>query len=60
LIYTRLAEKLATEKLGDAEMVTVAIAMDIVWIVARHITAQASATAALVGYDLVTEAPLLA
>jgi len=39
--------------------VTVAIAMDIVWSVARHIRAQASATAQLVGYDLVTEAPLL-
>ena len=59
LIYTRLAEKLAAEKLGDAQSVTVNIAMEIVWSVARHIRAQASATAQLVGYDLVTEAPLL-
>src|SRR5262245_33913115 len=54
LIYTRLAEKLAAEKLGDAQSVTLNIAMEIVWSVARHIRAQASATAQLVGYDLVT------
>jgi hypothetical protein len=59
LIYTRLAEKLATDKLGQAELVTVTIAMEIVWMVAKHISIQARATSEMLGYDLVTEKPLL-
>jgi hypothetical protein len=59
LIYTRLAEKLATDKLGQAELVTVTIAMEIVWMVAKHISIQAKATSEMLGYDLVTEKPLL-
>lgn len=59
LIYTRLAEELATEKLGNAETVTVSIAMDIVWSVARLFSKQAKELSEAVGYDLVTEKPLL-
>ncbi len=59
LIYTRLAEKLATDKLGRAELVTVSIAMEIVWMVAKHISVQAKSTSEMLGYDLVTEKPLL-
>ena len=60
LIYTRLAEKLAGDKLGQAELVTLAIAMDIVWTVAKHISVQAQSTSEMLGYDLVTEKRLLA
>jgi DNA-damage-inducible protein D len=59
LIYTRLAEKLATDKLGQAEIVTFSIALEIVWLVAQHISIQARATSQMLGYDLVTERPLL-
>jgi hypothetical protein len=59
LIYTRLAEKLATDKLIDFETVTVTIAMDIVWEVAKHISLQAQATSKLLGIDLITQKPLL-
>jgi DNA-damage-inducible protein D len=59
LIYTRLAEKLSTDKLGQAEIVTLTTAMDIVWMVAKHISAQARSTSQMLGYDLVTEKPLL-
>jgi hypothetical protein len=59
LIYTRLAEKLATDKLGFAETVTHSIAMEIVWVVAKNISKQAKATSKLLGIDLVTEKPLL-
>jgi hypothetical protein len=59
LIYTRLAEKLATDKLMDFEIVTVTIAMDIVWEVAKHISLQAQATSKLLGVDLITQKPLL-
>lgn len=60
LIYTRLAEKLAGDKLGQAEVVPMTVAMEIVWAVAKHISVQAKATANMLGYDLVTERPLLA
>ena len=59
LIYTRLAEKLAGDKLDQAELVTLTIAMDIVWTVAKHISIQAHATSQMLGYDLVTEKPVL-
>jgi hypothetical protein len=59
LIYTRLAEELAAEKLGEAELVPLTIAMEIVWMVAKHISIQAQATSQMLGYDLVTEKPLL-
>jgi hypothetical protein len=59
LIYTRLAEKLASDKLGQAELVTLTIAMDIVWTVAKHISIQAQSTSEMLGYDLVTEKRLL-
>lgn len=59
LIYTRLAEKVATDKLGLAETVTLTMAMEIVWTVAKHISKQARATSQLLGIDLVTERPLL-
>ncbi len=60
LIYTRLAEKLAGDKLGQAELVPLTVAMEIVWMVAKHISIQAQATAKMLGYDLVTGNPLLA
>ena len=59
LIYTRLAEKVATDKLGYAETVTLQIAMEIVWAVATQISKQAKATSQLLGMDLVTGKPFL-
>lgn len=59
LIYTNLAEQLAADQLGDSEQVSITIAMEIVWTVAKHISAQARSTSQLLGYDLVTERPLL-
>ncbi len=59
LIYTRLAEKLATDKLGEVEIVPLTVAMEIVWMVAQHISQQAKSTTAMLGYDLVTECPRL-
>src|SRR5258708_1541289 len=41
LIYTRIAEELATEKLETAETVAMSIAMEIVWEVAKMIGRQA-------------------
>jgi DNA-damage-inducible protein D len=59
LIYTSLAEQVATDKLDEAEAVSENIAMDIVWKVATMIQVQAQATRDALGYDLVTEKPLL-
>lgn len=59
LIYTRLAEELASERLNEAETVTLTIAMNIVWEVARLFYKQAKELSDAVGYDLVTEKPLL-
>jgi len=59
LIYTRLAEEVATEKLGQAETVTMPVAMEIVWAVAKMIGRQAKEVSEALGYDLVTEKPLL-
>lgn len=58
LIYTRLAEKIAADKLKDTEKVVVQVAMDIVWMVAVRIRNQANDTREMLGYDLVTEQPL--
>lgn len=59
LIYTRLAEELATEKLGQAETVPMGVAMEIIWEVAKMIGKQAREVSESLGYDLVTEKPLL-
>ncbi len=59
LIYTRLAEELAADKLGEAETVLLYQAMEIIWEVAKLISQQAKATSALLNMDLVTERPLL-
>ncbi len=59
LIYTRLAEKLTSEKLNDLETITMPIAMEIVWSVAKMIGKQAQQVSKSLGYDLVTEKPLL-
>lgn len=59
LIYTRIVEELATEKLGQSETVPMSIAMEIVWEVAKLIGKQAREVSETLGYDLVTEKPLL-
>ncbi len=59
LIYTRIAEELSTEKLGQADTVPIAIAMEIVWEVAKMIGRQAREVSESLGYDLVTEKALL-
>jgi hypothetical protein len=59
LMYTRLAEELSTDRLNGAEMVTLRTAMDIVWEAAKLFHKQAKELADAVGYDLVTEKPLL-
>jgi hypothetical protein len=59
LIYTRLAEKMASEKLGDAEIVPMKVAMEIVWEVAKMFGKQVKEVAMALGYDLITEKPLL-
>lgn len=59
LIYTRLAEKLASEKLDQIETVPISVAMEIVWAVAKMIGHQAREVSQSLGYDLVTEKPLL-
>jgi BRO family, N-terminal domain len=59
LIYTRLAEELATERLNGVETVTLGVAIDIIWEVAKLFNKQAKELSSAVGYDLVTEKPLL-
>jgi hypothetical protein len=59
LIYTRLAEKVATDKLRHAEIVTESLAMEIVFTAAKMIRQQALATAQALGQDLLTGKPLL-
>lgn len=59
LIYTRLAEELATERLANVDSVPLTIAMEIVWQVAVLFRKQAQELSEAVGYDLVTEKPLL-
>lgn len=59
LVYTRLAEMYAITRLGDAEIVSVDVAMSIVYESAKLIKPQALATAQALGVDLVTGKPLL-
>jgi hypothetical protein len=59
LIYTRMAEELSTDRLQATEMVTLRTAMDIVWETAKLFQKQAKELGDAVGYDLVTEKPLL-
>jgi hypothetical protein len=59
LIYTRLAEELAAETLGNLETVPMKTAMEIVWDVASLIQSQSKQLSERLGYDLVTEKPLL-
>lgn len=59
LIYTRLAEEVAGERLQDLESVPMAMAMEVIWKVARLFHKQAKELSAALGYDLVTEKPLL-
>ncbi|MBC8172029.1 MAG: hypothetical protein H7X77_10165 [Anaerolineae bacterium] len=59
LIYTRMAEELSTDRLNNLETVTLRTAMDIVWETAKLFHKQAKELAEVVGYDLVTEKPLL-
>lgn len=55
LIYTRLAEKLSTDKLNGQEVMPIKEAMKIVWEVAVMIGRQAKEVSQSLGYDLVTE-----
>ncbi|MEP7284233.1 MAG: hypothetical protein ABI947_00535 [Chloroflexota bacterium] len=60
LIYTRLAEKVATTRLeGEDEYVSEKVAMEIIHEAARLIYKQAQETSQALGIDLVTERPLL-
>lgn len=59
LAYTRLAEELAIERLNNADIVTLAVALEIIWVVSKLFSKQAKELAEAVGYDLVTEKPLL-
>jgi hypothetical protein len=59
LAYTRLAEELATERLNNVESVPMSVAMEIIWKVAKLFSKQVKELSEEVGYDLVTEKPLL-
>lgn len=59
LIYTRIAEEVSTEKLGHLDAVPMTVAMEIVWEVAKMIGRQARELSSSLGYDLITEKPLL-
>lgn len=59
LTYTHLAESLAKDRLGDAEIVALNVALEIVYDVAKVIGQQAKQVSDMLGYDLVTEKPLL-
>lgn len=59
LMYTRMAEELSTDRLNNAETVTLRMAMDIVWDAAKLFHKQARELAEVIGQDLVTEKPLL-
>ncbi|MCA0457863.1 MAG: hypothetical protein LCI00_28110 [Chloroflexi bacterium] len=59
LAYTRLAEELATERLNNAESVPMSVAMEIIWKVSKLFSKQVKELSEEVGYDLVTEKPLL-
>src|SRR5688572_15757645 len=53
LIYTCIAEEIATDKLGMVETVPMSIAMEVVWEVAKMIGKQAREVSESLGYDLV-------
>jgi hypothetical protein len=59
LIYTRIAEKFATERLDNSEIVDYDTALKIIREVSEMIHKQAKELSEAVGYDLVTEKPLL-
>jgi hypothetical protein len=59
IYYTPIAKELAAERLNNIESVTLKMAMEIVWEVAHLFNQQANQLAAVVGYDFVTEKPLL-
>jgi len=59
LIYTRLAEEVSTERLENLETVPMSVAMEIVWQVTTLFRGQAQDLSKALGYDLVTEKPLL-
>jgi hypothetical protein len=59
LTYTHLAESIAKDRLGDAEIVKLSTALEIVYDVAKMIGQQAKQASQMLGYDLVTEKPLL-
>jgi len=59
LTYTKLAEEVATERLKSSETVPFGIAMEIIWTVAKLFHKQAKELSEALGYDLVTEKPLL-
>jgi hypothetical protein len=60
LTYTKMAERLVAERLKNIETITMKMAMEIVWEVAKFFHKQANELAQQVGYDLVTEQPLIA
>lgn len=59
LIYLRLAENIAADKLGDSEQVTEIMAIEIIRTVASMIHEQYQATSKMLGRDLVTNRLLL-
>jgi hypothetical protein len=59
LIYTRLAEEVSTERLDNANTVSFKAALDVVWEVTQLFHKQAKELSSALGYDLVTENPLL-
>src|SRR5688572_2589561 len=59
LAYTRLAEMICAELIEKAETVSMTMASDIIWRVAKMIKSQAEETAKLMKMDLVTEKKLL-
>jgi hypothetical protein len=59
LMYTRMAEELSADRLNTTETVTLQMAMEIVWEAAKLFHKQAKELAEAIGYDLVTEKPLL-
>jgi hypothetical protein len=59
LMYTRMAEELSSDRLREAETVQLKVAMEIVRTAALFFHQQAKQLAETVGYDLVTEKPLL-
>ena len=59
LNYTKMAELVASEKLKDMETITLKVAIETVWDIAKLFHKQAQELAQHLGYDLVTGKPLL-